>query len=211
MIAGQEKFDGLKFLEELLEAAIIEILHGTRLPARSERHDLLFDNTIGEQRRRSRLLIGLKKSEQIRARPKYFKQALDGCVEQRRREKLQRVPQQRAVETLAGKFQALGQELTHPLGILLIHDEVAVHSERLVERAQDVIGVDTMPQGRDKANISLAGPGEVEDGQIRLPIYRRKELLQPVTGPVLRLHVGIRVLSVRIDRWRGRFGSPPVF
>ena len=71
-------------------------------------------------------LLGVKEREHARARPQHAMQRFDHGLQQRRRQKLQRVPHQRAVELLVGKIQRGVQKLLGLQRIGLVFVKIAV-------------------------------------------------------------------------------------
>src|ERR1700691_5015564 len=122
VIASEEKFHRTKFLKKLLQAAIVEILNRPHLVARRQRHDLRFYNPVGVERSGLRLLLGVEKREQRRLGPKNTIKPVDGVLQQRRRQELQSVPDERAVETALRKLQILAKKQRGAFRIGLIGD-----------------------------------------------------------------------------------------
>jgi hypothetical protein len=209
VIAGEKKLHGMELLEELLQTAIVEILNRPYLVARSERHDLRFHNAVRIERRGLGLFFGVEKRQQRRLRTQDAVQPVDGLLQQRRGQELEGVPDERAVESAVGKFQVFAQKQRGPFRIGLIGDEIAAAAEGFFQGAQGVVGVDPVTHGSDEADIGLAGSGKIQDGEIFLVLQRREELIQAVTGAILRLR-GARFLGWGVERRCKRFGSYPV-
>ena len=186
MVAGEEELDRLELLEEFFEAAIIEILSWTDGAARRQRHGLGADDAVGIERRGIHFLLGVKEGQQRGAGAEHPKQLFYGLFEQGGSEELQGVPQERAIEAPIGEGQGLLEKSRGAPGIGLVSAIVALHGEGLLHGVHEVIGVDAMTEGGDEADISLAGTGEIEDGEVLLVRNAGEELFQAVAGSGLR-------------------------
>src|ERR1700681_2411785 len=114
----------MKLLEEFLQAAIVEILNRPPLVARSERHDLRFNNAVGVQRRGLRLLFGVEKRKQRRLWTENAVQPVHGVLQQGRGKELQCVPDERAVKTPIRKLQIFAKKQRGAFRVGLIGDKV---------------------------------------------------------------------------------------
>ena len=86
-----------------------------------------------------------------------------GFLQQRWRQELQRIPNQRAVEAALGEIQALAQEIIRPARIGLVRYEIPFPSERFIQGVQDVVRKDTMSQRGDEADVGLARARKIQD------------------------------------------------
>src|SRR5580658_3897282 len=127
----------------------------------------------------------MEEREQIRVRLQDMVQPVYRLLQQRRREKLQRIPDQGSIEALLLEIQGFCQKLGRARRIGLVRDKVAFRAERIFEGAQDVVGINPMSQRGDEVDVGLAGAGEIQNGKITLLLDGREKLVQAVARAIL--------------------------
>src|SRR5258708_35153746 len=136
----------MKLLEELFQTAIVEVLRPRAGPARSQRQYLRFSDAIVVRSDCVGFFVGIKKRQQRRLWTENSMQRVDRLLQQRRGQELQRVPHQNAVEAVIGEMQTLAQEKIGAARIGLVRHKVAVAAECIVQRVQDIVGVNAMAE-----------------------------------------------------------------
>ena len=89
-------------------------------------------------------------------------QALHHNLEERRRQELESIPYQRAVERTFFKRQGSFEKALDLPGMALILVKIAV-AETRVHLMDEVVGVEAMPVIGDEAHRRLAGSGQIEN------------------------------------------------
>src|SRR5438105_592085 len=140
-------------------------------------------------------------------RPQNPVEPLNRELKERRRKKLERIPNERSIKMSFRKLERLPQKLAGPAGVGLILQEVAILAECIVHGPQDIVGIKAMAEAGDEADIGLARAREIEYAQIDLTGDRREKLVQSITGTSLQM----RCCRCSHCAYRGGFlkwGSP---
>ncbi len=105
-------------------------------------------------------------------------------VEQRGNKKLERIPDERAIEGFIRKREGLIHEALCFACDLLAFEKIV--TEALFHRSEDVITRNAMSEPGNKTDIGLAGTGHVENGLILSTLQHGSKLLETTTMTLYR-------------------------
>ncbi len=92
-----------------------------------------------------------------------MEQLIQCLLQQRRRQELERVPDQRAAQPIHWKIECRRHELVHSRGVGLIFERIGTVAKRQIQSAEYVIVIDPVTQAGDERDIGLARARDIQN------------------------------------------------
>jgi hypothetical protein len=176
MVPREEKLHGIEVLEQFLETPIVEELRRPPCAAGRQFNGPVIDDPIGVGLDASGSLLGVEQRKQASSGFHHLVESPDHGRNQLRRHELERVPDQRAVESNIFEIKRDVQESGNLQRIVLIFVKVPV-GEAQVQLSKKIIGVNPVAIVRDEADRGLVGSGEIQNGEPWTLLQGRAKLI----------------------------------
>lgn len=139
MVTREEKLQRGGVLEQFFDRPVVEILRALASSAdpRNLQKRLLILNAVVVHRDAGGLLVRVEENEHRAARPHHAKQLCNRLLEQRRRQELERIPHQSAIEKLIRKFKSFIEKALRRARRLLALQEIV--AKAFLHRPDNVI------------------------------------------------------------------------